>query len=638
MGKDNRPVLTRPVLNRAALNCVEVVVPGPWWNTLTYIVKDDLEMTPIEGARVRVPLGKGTRVGFVSSSVYPVPDNTKGLRPIQSVLDGGSVLGDELWNLAGWIGNTFLCGTGEALQLMCPSPLLRGEPFGRGSLGDKFAGDILPQKSPSNNQKSFQEILFYNPIDEERFARYHEALLTGEKDGRRMLLLFPEVKIAAAFFAGIPKSVKANALLWPSSGGKKLWDAWKKTASGEVRVVVGSSGAAFAPPCFDEVIVDDESNLAYIFQRAPRISARTIAGRRALTLKASLTLGGRMPSARTYMRSRPERCAISPRSSFVFADIGRAFKSEVRGVEGKLPVTPSLLDRTKSVLEQGRFALWIMDRRGQAGEVYCSDCGTSLCCPRCEGAARSEGTGGASRIRCVRCGARGELPSNCPSCRGGLLLGKRPGLEALLPMAARFMKGRNVLLDDPEQKGEKDRKVEKNPGEASLILGTRRVLALCDSLDVGLIAWLDLDAEARKADYNARFHAFSMAWESCWRGLSQNGERLVHMQVRGSGNSWRNVLRLGWGHFWASELREREVLGLPPYGLLVQVDLPENENRKAFIDSIEKEGIIVMDSGEENSPLWIAAKSTEKLKEALAPRFMISRSSAGFPVVTVWAE
>jgi len=624
------------------LNCVEVVVPGPWWNTLTYIVKDDLVLA--EGARVKVPLGKGTRIGFVSGAIYTAPGSTKGLKPVQEVLDGGSALGGELWNLGGWIGNMFLCGAGEALQLMCPPQLLRGEPLGSEPRGGEPTGKPFAANLPEdqgNCKKTFQENLFYNPIDEERFARYHEMLSLKEKSEQRTLLLFSEVKTASAFFAGIPKELKTNALLWPSSGGKKLWDAWKKTASGGARIVVGSSGAAFAPFCFDEAIVDDESNLAYVFQRAPRISARTIAGRRALTLKASLLLGGRMPSARTYMRSKPAITAIPQRCNLIFADIGRAFKNEVRGVEGRLPVTPSLLDRTKYVLEQGRSALWIMDRKGQAGEVYCSDCGASLCCPRCKGTARSERAGetgktrGATRIRCVKCGARGDLPSHCPSCRGSFLLGKRPGLEALLPMAASLMKGRNVVLDESEKK-------IQYSGEPSLILGTRRVLALCDSLDVGLIAWLDLDAEARKADYNARFHAFSMAWESCWRGFpklpSQNGERFVLMQVRGSGNSWRSVLRLGWGHFWASELREREMLALPPYGLLIQVDLPKNEDRKALIDSIEKEGIMVMDSGEENSPLWIAAKSTEKLKAALASRFGISRSRDGFPVVTVWAE
>jgi primosomal protein N' (replication factor Y) len=208
------------------------------------------------------------------------------------------------------------------------------------------------------------------------------------------------------------------------------------------------------------------------------------------------------------------------------------------------------------------------------------------------------------------------------------LLGKRPGLEALLPLAARLVKGREVMLDEPGRKY----------AGPSLILGTRRLLSLCDTLDVGLAAWLDLDAEARKADYNARFQAFSMVWESCWRGLPKNGERVVLMQVRGSGNSWRNTLRLGWEHFWRGELREREQLGLPPHGLLIQMDLPKNEDRKALVDSLERENIMAMDSGEENSSLWAAVKSTDKLKTAMAPRFEISRSKAGFPVVTVWAE
>jgi len=193
-------------------------------------------------------------------------------------------------------------------------------------------------------------------------------------------------------------------------------------------------------------------------------------------------------------------------------------------------------------------------------------------------------------------------------------------------------RGCAVLLDEPGQPGQK---YSEGP---SLILGTRRLLSLCGSLDVGLVAWLDLDAEARKADYNARFHAFSMVWESCWRGLSQNEERVVLMQVRGSADSWRNALRLGWSHFWREELREREELGLPPYGLLIQIDLPKNEDKIALIDSLVKENIMAMDSGEENSSLWIAAKSTEKLKTALAPRFEISRSRAGFPIVTVCAE
>jgi primosomal protein N' (replication factor Y) len=588
---------------------------------------------------VKVPLGRGERIGFVKGSDYDfsgMPSSAvEKFKNIKEILDETSVLGDELWNLAGWIGKIFLCGMGEALQVICPNPILRGEPF-------------LPCPALPAKDGSFQEILFYHPLDEERFSYYRQRLSSSED---RILLLFPEAKESAAFFARLPKAVKTSALLWPSTGGKKLWDAWKKTASGGVRIVVGASGAVFAPFSFDEFIVDDESNPAYAFRRAPRLSARSLAGRRALFLKARLVLGGRMPSAKTFLRSRPQ-CRILPhRKNLVFVDIGRSFKTEVRGIEGQIPVTGALIEHTRTTLSRGRHVFWIMDRKGQAGEVCCSDCGDTLYCPRCGSVMRTESTksemekSGSTRsagsqntiLRCVRCGLREALPIQCPTCRGTLLLGKKPGLEELFPLAMRYVKGYDILSDAGQK-----------PTGPSLILGTRKLLSLCASLDVGLVAWLDLDAEARKVEYNARFQTFSMIWESCWRGLrrdEQEGERMVLMQTRSPESSWQRSLWLGWEHFWKRELRERKQLNLPPYGLLVQIDLPENKknggrnaDKNSLVRLLEKANLSAMDAGDEKSPLWVATKSTDRLGTALTPRFEIAHSRLDFPVVTVWTE
>jgi primosomal protein N' (replication factor Y) len=218
------------------------------------------------------------------------------------------------------------------------------------------------------------------------------------------------------------------------------------------------------------------------------------------------------------------------------------------------------------------------------------------------------------------------LPDKCPVCRGVLLTGKRPGLEALLPAAIRCVREYPVLGEPL-----------KRPESPSLLLGTRRLLALCDSVDAGLIAWLDLDAEARKTDYNARFQTFSMVWESFWRGLDGAGERVVLMQTRRPGSAWQSTLWSGWGNFWQGELEERKNLDLPPYGLLVQIDLPPAEDREAFARTLEDAGLAVMDSGETSS-LRVALRSIEPLRTALAPRFEIRHSRRGFPVATVFAE
>ena len=83
-----------------------------------------------------------------------------------------------------------------------------------------------------------------------------------------------------------------------------------------------------------------------------------------------------------------------------------------------------------------------------------------------------------------------------------------------------------------------------------------------------------LEAELRRPEYGARFQVFSMLWESCWRGRPARAarERLVLVQSRRSGAVWRDVLARGWGGFWRDELDNRRELGLPPFGVLVQIE------------------------------------------------------------------
>lgn len=583
---------------------VEIVVPGPWWNSLTYISDHHIDA----GVRLRVPLGRGNRVGFSTGCSKPL-EHPVGLKHVGEILDTKPVLDDEMWSLACWIGNTFLCGLGEALLLINPPLLLQGA--------------ALPCKSSFvSSRKLFKETSIYTPVDSERFSFYKERLSSE----RRSLVLFPEVDSAKFFFSTLPPNLKSNALLWPSTGGKKLWDAWQKTYSGETNLVVGCGSAVFAPALFEEVIIDDEANSSYIFVRSPRISARSIAGKRAVNLKASLVLGGRLPSAKTFLRSSPLCEALPKREHFIFVDITRSLKTEVHGIEGHLPITPALLERTRTTLAKGYHALWIMDRKGQSGEVYCNDCGEAFTCPQCFSLMRSEQKG--KILNCIKCGFREPLPDKCPSCKGVLLQGKRPGLEALYAAAKYYIKNFPVFPYEEV----------KRLSTPSLVLGTRKTLALCDSPNLGLIAWLDLDAETRKVEYNARFQTFSMVWESYWRGIEKNSDRFVLIQSRRASGGWQKIFFQGWQPFWKEELQERKKLDLPPFGLLVQMDLPYAGEREAFIRLLEDKKFFVMDSGDECSPIWTTVKSTEELRLALAPRFEIKHSRKGFPVITLWTE
>lgn len=594
---------------------VDVVVPGPWWNALTYEADRELGT----GVRVRVPVGRGERVGFVLGAASAPPG--AGARRVTEPLDEGPPLDPDLWDLALWTGRAFLCGPGMALKTICPQPILDGSPVPLPSIPDD-------RSETDDTRRTLHETSCFDPRDDVRMAAYVRAIERELASGGRVLFLLSEARAARDASASFP-----DALLWPSTGGKRLWRAWLDVRSGGRRLVVGPPGAVLAPLRPTLIIVEDEANPAYVSQRPPHVNARSLAGRRALALGAELLLGGRMPSSKTFLRVRPPCTILPDRKRAIFVDMRRSIEMRERGIEGALPLTRSLIERTREALGAGHHALWILDRRGEAAEVSCAECGRAIRCPRCASPMRVSDGGG--RLRCIRCGARMELPSRCPGCKGELWVGRRPGLDALASMAGRIIRGAPIVVH--EAKGRKGGGVPR-VGDPSLVLGTRGALALCDRLDVALIGWLDLDAELRRPDHAARSHAFAMAWESCWRGTREGAGRTVLIQSRREGGAWRDALMRGWERSWDAELRIRGELGLPPHALMIQIDLPKGEDRAALTRALEGEGLFVMDPGEEGLPLWTSARSVEPVLRGLAPRFHISRSRDGFPLISVWTD
>ena len=140
---------------------IEVVVPGPWWNALTY----EAPFVPEPGSRVRVPVGRGERIGFAAGPAWERPEAT--LRSVREVLDERGPLGVELWELMCWVGRTFLCGTGMVLKMACPAKFLEGAP-----LDVPFGGE----REGRVERGAFCEEHCFIPWDDERAAFYRAAL------------------------------------------------------------------------------------------------------------------------------------------------------------------------------------------------------------------------------------------------------------------------------------------------------------------------------------------------------------------------------------------------------------------------------------------------------------------------------
>ena len=369
------------------------------------------------------------------------------------------------------------------------------------------------------------------------------------------------------------------------------------------------------------------SSPAYVIPHTLNLSARSLAGHRTQFLKAELVLAGRIPSLKTYIRTHPRESLKPDRRNIILADIRQSRKETIPGIEGSIPLTYTLTSRTHKELAQGHNVIWILNREGEASEVFCENCGESVRCPKCGGIMRARNDG--DMLKCVRCGMIRELPPVCGKCGYHLLIGRRPGLDALAKIAGKYFPRVNVY----------DERVNPNAfGISGLVLSTTRGLKLCGRILPSLVAWLDLDSELWRLEHDNRFNVYSMLLESYWRGRTRDSERKVLVQARRKGMRLAEFIARGWEKFLPDELRMRSEFLLPPYGYIVEVETSSKPLRDDIITLLMDSGMFVMDPGDDSRPLYVSCESLEAVSKILEPGKFLRNTKSQYINITVRSD
>ena len=601
---------------------VYVAVPGPWWTNMVYSYSETL--TP--GVRVSVPLGTSVRTGVV----VPPPEEPEklsglGIKPVSAVIDDKPVIPEDITKTIYWFSRVWFTGLGLSYKIFLPSAFFKDEKLGC-------------YETPSSDTPDFGVEYVYDVNDLCRYEKYREIITSAEHS---VLLLFPEQSKVKKFWEFLPEDLKMQGVLWPATQPAKQWKMWKSLLDEQPRFIVGSQNASFLPfRKLSAVIFDEEASRAWYTQKSPVFHYRSVVGMRAKFAGATFVLGGPLPSAKSCLQSElyiSESASGKCTDRLVFVDRHNSSLFDVNAVKDPIPISKPLKRETCCAGEKKKWALWVFDRKGYAGEIYCQDCGSVVTCDFCGGTMRWKSQSGT--LVCPNCSKKISVPERCPSCGGAFLEGSHPGLEALAEKAGNhFLYGyRDVILF--ENDGEKIPSAEELRGkypDGALIIGTRRILSFLDGLEVGMVGWIDADAEARSSEYDARFRAFSLIYESIWRGTAPD-ERRVVIQSRRPSRNWQSSLSRGWNDFWKNELKERELWELPPFLPMIKINVPANA-LKMFLQGLDDEFFDYWQSEDNKCEIWIRTKKFSKLYSILEPFYSIRRARTGFPQVTLYLD
>ncbi|MDI3280143.1 MAG: primosomal protein N' [Bacillota bacterium] len=561
------------------------------------------------GSRVLVPFGRRRVQGLVMELKVSPDFQEEKCKEILAVLEPNPALPSHLVALAGWLARYYLCSPWEAVRCFLPAgwgkaPVVRARAR-EGAWAEEEAAAALspagapPALTPQQRQAleaiehglaegKFAVLLLHGVTGSGKTEVYLQAAAAALRRGRQCIVLVPEIaltpQMSEAFLA---RFGPALAVLHSRLSAGERQEGWRKAAAGEVRVVLGTRSAVFAPlPDVGLIIVDEEHEHSYKQEESPRYHARQVALKRAELEGAVVVLGSATPSVESYHRGEAwvyrlvqmeSRIGGRPLPAVRVVDLGAELRSGNRSLFSR-----ALREAMAERLVRGEQVILFLNRRGFAAAVVCRNCGYTAQCRYCQVALTYHASWG--RLFCHYCGSTAPVPAVCPACGSSSIRHLGAGTERVEEAVRSIFPGARVLrmdVDTTRRKGSHGRILRAfRRGEFDVLVGTQMVAKGLDLPRVTLVGVICADLALRLPDFRAGERTFQLLTQVAGRA----GRGLLPGEVIVQTYSPRHfAIEAARCHdyraFYRQEIAFRRQAGYPPFSFLIAlvVNGPQEE-------------------------------------------------------------
>ena len=217
---------------------------------------------------------------------------------------------------------------------------------------------------------------------------YMEIIEKMKEQNKTSIVLVPEISLTPQIVNRFRKRFgKTIAILHSRLSEGEKYDEYRKISKGEVDIVIGARSAVFAPlKNIGTIIIDEEHSQSYKQESHPKYNAIDVAIERSKYHNAKVILGSATPSLETYARAKKgvykllelrNRVNNRPLPKVEIIDMNKE-KNKTSYFSKRL--TEMIKDR----LEKQEQIILLLNRRGYASFVTCSNCGYVEKCPNCD--------------------------------------------------------------------------------------------------------------------------------------------------------------------------------------------------------------------------------------------------------------
>ncbi|MBI3384138.1 MAG: primosomal protein N' [Aquabacterium sp.] len=620
--------------NRPSPSRIAVVVEAPQhsglWGALDYLCEQPLA----PGTLVRVPLGRRVVTGVVwqagaDSAAGEVVEQD--LKAVIEVFDGLPPLPDAWRQLVKFASAYYQRSLGEIALMVLPPELrqLDALQWGRRlkrlnkavtdapSVPDEGAlpvlteqqAQALDQLASAGGQAGDKPFLLWGSTGSGKTEVYLRQAQRALDEGRQVLMMVPEINLTPQLEARVAERFAGRRIVSLHSGltpAQRLRN-WLMAHYGHADLILGTRLSVFTPlPRLGLIVVDEEHDPSYKQQDGARYSARDLAVYRARLEKVPVILGSATPSLESWYNALPEaeggagryvRLAMPARVGdgdmprVRVLDLSRAPKP-MRGQEPP-PVARELLAAITQRIEQGEQSLVLLNRRGYAPVLHCSDCGWKSGCPHCSAWRVFHKVD--RTLRCHHCGFTERVPRACPDCGNTDIHPVGRGTERLEEQLAEALPGARIGRIDADVTKHKgaleERLADVHAGEVDVLVGTQMVAKGHDFRRITLVAAVNPDSALFASDFRAAERQFALLLQAAGRA-GRDADVAGHSEMwvqtyHPTHPLYQALSRYDYADFAAQQLKEREMAGLPPYASLamLRAEAKTQEAAVAFLNA-----------------------------------------------------
>ncbi len=416
---------------------------------------------------------------------------------------------------------------------------------------------------------------------------YITTAAIARKEGQRVIVLVPEIaltsQIVCAFKGAFPQDI---VVMHSRLSLAERNDAIFRVRRGEAGIVIGARSALFTPiENVGLIIIDEEQDMSYKQDEAPRYHARLIAEVMAKIHRAVLLLGSATPSLETAYRARsgeltllamPKRIGKKPLPCIECVDMRKELQRGNRKI-----ISTRLRRLIEETIAKKEQLIIMLNRRGFSTFVMCRACGAVIKCPACSLPLVYHQSG---RLLCHHCDIEQPVPLLCPKCDSSYIKYFGSGTEKLEAELKMLLPAARIVRMDKDTTGRKFAHQEIltafREKKYDILLGTQMVAKGHDIPSITAVGILSADAGLNIPDFRAAERCFMLITQTAGRaGRGDVPGKVIVQSYNPEHYAVQAAKRQNYEAFYRQEIAIREQLFYPPFSRLIKLII-QHENEK----------------------------------------------------------